>query len=111
MHAGDGSRQVFSSASPDLVGRNVVATIKPEDIFLSNPQNTTQKFNSGNSVEGTVVQMMHMRSSAQVTVDVGFTLKARASIRTLKALGVSVGDEVTVNFSPEALNVFEENTN
>ncbi len=101
---------LLSSASHSLVGHNVVATLKPEDISLSNPQDIKPKGNLGNSVVGTVVEMTHMRSSAQVTVDVGFTLKARTSLRTLKASGLSIGDKVVVNFSPNALNVFDENS-
>ena len=102
---------LLSSTSHNLVGHNIVATLKPEDISLSNQQNAKPKSNTGNSVAGTVVEMTHMRSSAQVTVDVGFLLKARASLRTLKVLGLSIGDKVNANFSPEALNVFEENAN
>ena len=37
-----------------------------------------------NSVEGTITEMVQMRSTAQVTVDVGFLLKARLPLSILK---------------------------
>jgi ABC-type Fe3+/spermidine/putrescine transport system ATPase subunit len=94
-------------ASADLVGKAVVATLKPDSITLI-PLEKSPNSRLGNAVEGTIVEMTQMRSTAQVTLDVGFTLKARLQLSTIKALGLSIGDRVQVCFAPEELNVFTE---
>lgn len=101
-----GVRLLAASADPGLEGKAVVATLKPEDIKLSN---LNSKPNVGNAVEGQITEMTAMRSTAQVTLDVGFILKARLQLATIKAEGLSVGDKVWVCFCPEALNVFADN--
>jgi ABC-type Fe3+/spermidine/putrescine transport system ATPase subunit len=98
---------LLAMASTDLQGKTVVVTLKPEDIALSTIG--THPSSLGNAVEGTIVEMTQMRSTAQVTLDVGFTLKARLPLNTIKALGLSVGDRVQVCFNPEVLNVFVDN--
>lgn len=95
-----------SAADSGLEGKAVVATLKPEDIKLTN---LNSKPNVGNAVEGQITEMTAMRSTAQVTLDVGFTLKARLQLATIKAEGLNVGDRVLVCFGPEALNVFADN--
>ena len=60
-------------------------------------------------LSGTLTEMVQMRSTAQVTVDVGFLIKARVSFENIKKQGLTVGDKVYVCFSPEALNVFADN--
>jgi ABC-type Fe3+/spermidine/putrescine transport system ATPase subunit len=101
-----GARLLAAAAESGLAGKAVVATLKPEDIKLAN---LTSKPNFANAVEGSIVEMTAMRSTAQVTLDVGFTLKARLQLATIKAEGLSVGDRVLVCFGPEALNVFVDN--
>lgn len=93
-------------ADAGLAGKAVVATLKPEDIKLAN-LNSECSFK--NAVLGQIVEMTAMRSTAQVTLDVGFTLKARLALSMIKAEGLSVGDRVQVCFAPEALNVFADN--
>jgi ABC-type Fe3+/spermidine/putrescine transport system ATPase subunit len=101
-----GVRLLATSSDTILEGKAVVATLKPEDIKLANLNSNP---NRGNAVEGQIVEMTVMRSTAQVTLDVGFTLKARLQLRTIKAEGLNVGDRVMVCFGPEALNVFADN--
>jgi ABC-type Fe3+/spermidine/putrescine transport system ATPase subunit len=101
-----GARLLAASADVGLEGKAVVATLKPEDIRLAN---LNSKPNVGNAVEGQITEMTAMRSTAQVTLDVGFILKARLQLATIKAEGLNVGDRVIVCFSPEALNVFADN--
>ena len=91
-----------------IVGKNVVATLKPEDISLSNsPSSAGNCFE--NSIGGTVTGVVQMRSTAQVTVDCGFLLKTRLSLVGIKDLKLTVGDKVYVCFSADSLNVFAEN--
>jgi ABC-type Fe3+/spermidine/putrescine transport system ATPase subunit len=93
-----------------LAGKNVVATLKPDSIFLS--QSTTADFGGdvGNVVEGTITEMVQMRSNAQVTVDVGFQVKTRIALTQIKEEGFVVGDKVNVYFSADALNVFADDS-
>jgi ABC-type Fe3+/spermidine/putrescine transport system ATPase subunit len=103
-----GVNLLAADADAGLEGKAVVATLKPEDIKLANlNSNCTLK----NAVEGQIVEMTAMRSTAQVTLNVGFQLKARLALSTIKAEGLSVGDKVQVCFAPEALNVFADNEN
>jgi ABC-type Fe3+/spermidine/putrescine transport system ATPase subunit len=101
-----GNFELLAAAPTSLVGKNVVLALKPEDISIVSPEDSEL---APNSVLGTIVGMTLMRSSAQVIVDVGFTLKARASLHNIKASGLGEGDKVRVVFAPEALCVFEEN--
>lgn len=101
-----GVRLLASGTNGGLEGKDVVATLKPEDIKLAN---INSKPNLANAIEGQITEMIAMRSTAQVTLDIGFILKARLPLATIKAEGLSVGDRVTVCFAPEALNVFADN--
>ncbi len=102
---------LLAPQKPNLVGKDVIATIKPEDIRLS--KSTDFNFNgvSGNSVEGVISEMVQMRSNAQVTIDAGFLVKTRISLNSIKNLGVNIGDKVYVGFNADALNVFEDTVN
>ncbi|HSV49872.1 MAG TPA: ABC transporter ATP-binding protein [Candidatus Acidoferrales bacterium] len=97
---------ILTTAAGSLGGKDVVATIRPEDIALLNQAPNS---NLSNVLEGVIIEMTVMRSTAQVTVEVGFTLKARLQLSVIKALGLSIGDKVHVCFSPEAVNVFMGN--
>jgi ABC-type Fe3+/spermidine/putrescine transport system ATPase subunit len=99
---------MFASGNANLVGKNVIATLKPEDITLSkaNPQVNDDLVNC---IEGNITGMVQMRSTAQVTVDAGFVVKTRVPISTIKKSGLNVGDRVDVCFTADTLNVFAEN--
>ncbi len=73
--------QLLAPLAPNLLGKNVVATIKPESISLSKLNLSASKDVDINSIEGFVAEMVQMRSNAQVTVDVGFSLKDAASFK------------------------------
>ncbi len=81
------------------MGKNVIATIKPENITLSKSADPAPNCDVGNSIEGTITEMVQMRSTAQVTLDVGFLLKARLPLSIIKNLGLNIGDKVYVYFS------------
>ena len=100
--------QLLAPASPSLFGKNVIATLKPDNIFVSKSPDVTFGGKTGNRVEGTITDMVQMRSNAQVTVDAGFIVKTRISLNSLKAEGLVVGDKVYVYFEADALNVFAD---
>jgi len=104
---------LLAPAAHNIVGKNVVVTIKPENIMLltNKPANLDAKGNSANCVEGVVRELVQMRSNAQVTVDAGFLIKARLSLSAVKNLGLSVGEKVYVCFNADALNVFADDEN
>ncbi len=102
---------LLAPQAPELVGKDVIATIKPEDITLSKPGDTNFNDASSNSVEGVITEMVQMRSNAQVTIDAGFLLKTRVSLSSIKSLGLNLGDKVHVRFKADALNVFADSDN
>jgi len=102
---------LLASQAPNLVGKNVVATIKPEEIMLSKSADFNFNGTLGNSVEGVITEMVQMRSNAQVTVDAGFLVKTRTSLSSIKNLSINLGDKVYVHFNANALNVFLDNGN
>jgi ABC-type Fe3+/spermidine/putrescine transport system ATPase subunit len=104
-----GGIKFLARSKADLVGKNVVVTLKPEDISLSKTANSTGNC-SENSIVGTITGMVQMRSTAQITVDCGFILKTRLTLVGIKDLGLTVGDKVYVCFSADSLNVFAENS-
>jgi ABC-type Fe3+/spermidine/putrescine transport system ATPase subunit len=99
---------LLAPSAPNLIGKNIVATLKPENITLSKSANPASNDMTVNSVEGTVTEMVQMRSTAQLTVDVSFALKARISLAIIKKLGIIVGDKIYVNFAADSLNVFAD---
>jgi ABC-type Fe3+/spermidine/putrescine transport system ATPase subunit len=104
---------LLASSAPNLVGKNVIVTIKPENIMLSMNKSDYLDFkgDSGNSIEGVITEMVQMRSSAQVTVDAGFLIKTRIPLSSIKNLGLSIGDKVNVIFRSDSFNVFTDNNN
>jgi ABC-type Fe3+/spermidine/putrescine transport system ATPase subunit len=94
----------------NLVGKTVIATIKPEDIMLSKSSDSNIVDASCNSVEGVITEMVQMRSNAQVTIDAGFLVKTRVPLSDIKNLGLNLGYKVYVHFNADALNVFEDNS-
>jgi ABC-type Fe3+/spermidine/putrescine transport system ATPase subunit len=95
---------LYAPVASHLVGISVIGTIKTENITLQKTKPPPTEAN--NVLEGTITEMVMMRSTAQVTLDVGFSLKARVPLVEIKRLGVSVGDSVFACFSADSLNVF-----
>ena len=105
------SVRLLSFSTLNLLGKDVVATIKPENIKLSKSPDAVADNDAVNSVEGVITEMVQMRSNAQITVDVGFVLKTRLLLSVVKNLDLSVGDKVYVSFPAESLNVFADDGN
>ena len=102
---------LLAPSTESLLGKNVIGTIKPENITLSKYADITANGNGINFIEGVVTEMIQMRSNAQVTVDVGFVLKTRVLLSVIKNLGISVGDKVYACFNADALNIFADDSN
>jgi ABC-type Fe3+/spermidine/putrescine transport system ATPase subunit len=102
---------LLAPSAPNLIGKNIIATIKPENITLSKSADPISNGTATNSVEGTIAEMVQMRSTAQVTVDVGFLLKARLPLGVIKNLGLTIGEKIQVNFNADSLNVFADDNN
>ena len=102
---------LLAPSAPNLVGKNIIATIKPEDITLSKSADPVSNGTTINSVEGTITEMIQMRSTAQITVDTGFLLKARLPLSIVKNLGLTIGDKIHVNFFTDSINVFTDDNN
>ncbi len=100
--------RLLSSGPPDTVGKNIIATIKPEDVMLSKSAPVSSDGATNNQFEGTIAGMVQMRSNAQVTIDAGFLLKTRIPLISIKNLRLSIGDKVYVFFNANALNVFAD---
>jgi ABC-type Fe3+/spermidine/putrescine transport system ATPase subunit len=101
--------QLLAPLAPDLIGKKVIVTVKPENIIVSKSADLNFNCALRNSIEGTVTEMVQMRSTAQVTVDAGFSLKTRLPISSIKNLGINIGDKVYLCFNADALNVFADN--
>ena len=100
---------IITTSNIDLTEKNIIITIKPEDITLTtekekndNPNNTI------NSILGVITEMTQMRSTTQIIIDTGFPIKARITPATIKKLGVTIGDKVYATFNPTDVNVFSE---
>ena len=100
--------QLWACGDLGLVGKNITATVKPEDIMLSKSVSLVGD-DSINQIVGTITGMIQMRSNAQVTVDAGFVVKSRLPLSLIKTVGIGIGDRVYVCFNAEALNVFADN--
>jgi ABC-type Fe3+/spermidine/putrescine transport system ATPase subunit len=103
--------QVLAGATPDLAGKPVVVTLKPEDIQLSLVPSVDPSWkNVGyNSLKGTVLEVIQMRSTTQLTVDVGFHVKCRVLASVFRQIGFQAGQEVYVQFKADDLNVSAKN--
>ena len=75
------ARDFWHPKAPNLVGKNVIVTIKPEDIMLSKSADSSLTSASGNSVEGVITEMVQMRSNAQVNDRRGLFSKNKALIK------------------------------
>jgi ABC-type Fe3+/spermidine/putrescine transport system ATPase subunit len=100
--------RLLGCSKPELLQMDVTVTLKPDNIFVSKSPDFDFKREAENIVEGTVIEMVQMRSNAQVTVDAGFLVKTRVPLSSIKNEAISIGDKVYVYFSADALNVFKD---
>ncbi len=103
--------QLFGHATDNLIGKRVMATVKPDNIIISRSADADFNGTLVNAVECTISEMTQMRSTVQITVDAGFLLKTRLSLSEVKKLALAIGDKVYARFSADSLNVFADDNN
>jgi molybdopterin-binding protein len=96
------------SARVPAEANKVLVTIRPEDIALSSEVDTINSEWNGskyNNLKGTIVEIVRMRSVAEVTVDVGFLVKSMITLNSLEELGLREGERVWVHFKRDSLGI------
>jgi ABC-type Fe3+/spermidine/putrescine transport system ATPase subunit len=98
---------VLTSAPFGSHDRSVLITLRPEDVLLSHMPSVqvSQMDSEYNSLKGTVIEVVQMRSTTELTVDVGFRIKCRVLARVFKQMGFRIGQEVYVQFRADDVNV------
>jgi ABC-type Fe3+/spermidine/putrescine transport system ATPase subunit len=99
---------LLSTSNSRLLEKNVIITIKPEDITLSTKKPDTPN-TTINSLLGVITEMVQMRSTTQVTVDIGYLVKAKVAHTAVKNLDATIGDKIYIFFNPSKVNIFPEN--
>ena len=99
---------IFAKPTGDTNNRSVLVTIRPEDILLSSKATAgDQKWNGSrcNNFEGTIVEIVRMRSTAEVKVDVGFVVKSVITVSALEELGLREGERVWVHLNGDSVGI------
>jgi len=100
--------EIFGPATGNPDGEMVLVTLRPEDVVLSAESAVKNQKWCGctcNSLSGTVMEIVRMKSSAKVVVDVGFPVKSELTLSSLKDLDLAEGKKAYVQFKAESLNV------
>lgn len=87
---------------------SVLVTIKPEEVVLASELNGNgSKWNAGNwnNLDGIIVEIVRMRSTAEVVVDVGFLVRSTVTMSSLEELGLREGKRVYVHFKVDSLGI------
>ena len=99
---------IFARPMSGTSNRAVLVTIKPEDIVLTSKANTNnQKWNGSeyNNLEGTIVEITRVRSTAEVVVDVGFLVKSMMTVSSSETIGLKEGERAWIHFKGESLGI------
>ena len=84
-----------------------ILTLRPEDVILSskpatdNPKWCKCRYNS---LVGTVVEIVRMKSNAKVTVDVGFP-ESELTLSSFEELNLDGGSKVHVHFKADLVGI------
>lgn len=103
-----GNIEIFTPVIGKGDGEKIILTIKPEDIILSTePLIRNPKWYGCvcNNLTGKVSDIVKMKSSAMVLVDVGFPIESELTLSSLKDLCIDKGKNVYVQFKADSLNV------
>ena len=103
-----GNIEIFTTVIGKGDGEKIILTIKPEDIILSTePLIRNPKWYGCvcNNLTGKVSDIVKMKSSAKVLVDVGFPIESELTLSSLKDLCIDKGKNVYVQFKADSLNV------
>ena len=102
------AREILANPIGNVNRQEVLVTIKPEDVILSRePVIRNQKWCgcTCNNLAGTIVEIIRMKSSAKVLVDVGFPIRSEMTLGSLKDLDLDEGKKAYVQFKADSLNV------
>jgi ABC-type Fe3+/spermidine/putrescine transport system ATPase subunit len=99
----------ISAHSIDSVKRgDVLVTIKPEDVLLDSDLGASRSKHVGNNssiLEGTVVEIVRLRSMVEVLVDVGFPVKSMMTVNSLEGLALREGKRVRVILNKDSVGI------
>ncbi|MEM4250957.1 MAG: ABC transporter ATP-binding protein [Candidatus Bathyarchaeia archaeon] len=102
------SVEILADSVADIVGGEVLVSLKPEDVALTCEPAVRNEGWCGctyNSLPGTVAEIVRMKSSAKVVVDVGFPIKSEVTLSCLKDLDLSEGKKVYVHFRSDSVSI------
>ncbi len=106
-----GNVEILAPVTGKVDGEKIILTIKPEDILLSTEPLIKNPKWCGcvcNNLTGTVSDIIQMKSSAKVLVDVGFPIESELTLSSLKDLCINKGKKVYVQFKADSLNVCKD---
>ncbi len=100
-------KEILASSIGEEDQKSVLVTLKPEDVVLSEPNDNTPKWCkcTCNRFSGVVSEIVQMKSTAKVTVDIGFLVKSELTLSSLRDLDLKEGKEVCVQFKADSLNI------
>jgi molybdopterin-binding protein len=99
---------ISAGTVPNLQEGLVLVTLRPEDVILSseptsdNPKWCKCKYNS---LVGTIVEIIRMKSNAKVTVDVGFSIESELTLSSFEELSLETGRKVHVHFKADSVGI------
>src|SRR5207302_406151 len=92
-------------AAAAAVGELVRIGVRPEDVTLMLPTEVAPLSSARNYLAGTIVQLVPSTPAIRVVVDVGFTLVATVTARSVADLGLAQGMPVTAAFKASAAHM------
>jgi molybdopterin-binding protein len=95
-------------SDPNLHEGTALVTVRPEDVILSSePTNENPKWCKCkyNSLVGTVVEIVRMKSNSKVTVDVGFPIESELTLSSFEELSLEAGRKVHVHFKADSVSI------
>jgi len=99
---------IYAHSIDGVNHEDVLVTIKPEDVVLystSCASGSKPPGNNSSMLEGTVVEIVRLRSMAEVLVDVGFLVKSMMTVNSLEELALREGKRVWVLLNKESLGI------
>jgi len=103
-----GEAEISAPPIKNTDGEIVLVTLRPEDVILSSESTIKNQKWCGctcNSLAGRVVEIVQMKSSATVLVDVGFPVKSELTLSSLKELDLCEGKKAYVQFKADSLSI------
>lgn len=93
--------QILAPPFESADGIRLLVTIRPEDVILSSEpfvRNPKWSRCTCNNFEGTIIEIIRMKSFARIVVDIGFPIKSELTLSSLVDLALEEGKKVNVQF-------------